>query len=194
MDEVDLFRNFRRGVAAPSAEAQRRASALLASALEEAAGQKSAARPLQGRGRRRLVAFAAAVVVVVVGTASAFGTARGIFGTGQHVEISMFELTGRKGDLDLNLLFRSVGPRTWKVVSGTGQYARISGGGRVSRVGGRGRAHSARLVGFLTHLGAKQRVAIMIKGRPNGVFVLTPLQSGVLRRDSGTASFVGSRG
>jgi hypothetical protein len=107
----------------------------------------------------------------------------------------MFERAGRKGDLDLNLLFRSVGPRTWKVVNGTGQYARITGGGRVPQVGGRGRAHSARLVGFLTRPGAaKQRVAITIKGRPNGVFVLTPLQTGVLRRDSGAASFVGSRG
>ena len=33
---------------------------------------------------------------------------------------------------------------------------------------------------------ANQRVAITMKGRPQGVFVLTPLQPGFLKRDSGT--------
>ena len=44
MDELDLFRNFRRGVATPSADAQRRASARLASALDEVVGREKAAR------------------------------------------------------------------------------------------------------------------------------------------------------
>ena len=35
---------------------------------------------------------------------------------------------------------------------------------------------------------AKQRVAISMKGLANGTFVLTPLQAGKLKRDSGTVS------
>ena len=35
---------------------------------------------------------------------------------------------------------------------------------------------------------APQRVVITEKGRPFGVFVLTPLQPGILKRDSGTVS------
>jgi hypothetical protein len=37
---------------------------------------------------------------------------------------------------------------------------------------------------------AKQRVAINAKNLANGQFVLTPLQSGALKRDSGTANIV----
>ena len=37
---------------------------------------------------------------------------------------------------------------------------------------------------------AKQRVAISMKNPGNGTFVLTPLQSGTLKRDSGTVSGV----
>ena len=37
---------------------------------------------------------------------------------------------------------------------------------------------------------AKQRVAISMKGLENGTFVLTPLQAGTLKRDSGTVSLV----
>ena len=37
---------------------------------------------------------------------------------------------------------------------------------------------------------AKQRVAISMKGLPNGTFVLTPLQAGTLKPDSGTVSIV----
>jgi hypothetical protein len=33
---------------------------------------------------------------------------------------------------------------------------------------------------------AKQRAVITIKGRPQGVFALTPLETGILKRDSGT--------
>ena len=64
MDEMDLFRNFRRGVAAPSAEAQRRASARLASALDAAVDGEKAARLRHSRRRWSLVALA---VVILVG-------------------------------------------------------------------------------------------------------------------------------
>ncbi len=51
------------------------------------------------------------------------------------------------------------------------------------------RAWHARLEGFVTRPGeAPQRVVITEKGRPFGVFVLTPLQPGILKRDSGTVS------
>lgn len=190
MDEVDLFRNFRRGVAAVSADAQRRASARLASALDEGVRRERVARVRHGGRRRRLVVLAAAVLVVVVGTASAFGTVRGIFGEGQrHVEVGVFECKGKQGSLQLHLLFPSVGARSWKVVRGTGQYAKVTGGGRIPEVGGHAGAWRARLVGFLTRPdAAKQRVAIAIRGRPKGVFALAPRQSGALRRDSGTQS------
>ena len=63
MNELDLFRDFCRGVAAPSAEAQRRASARLASALDEVVGREKAARLRHGRRRWPLVALAAAILV-----------------------------------------------------------------------------------------------------------------------------------
>ena len=73
MDEMDLFRNFRRGVAAPSAEAQRRASARLASALDGVVGREKAARSRHGRRRWPLVALAAAILVGGLLVAPAFG-------------------------------------------------------------------------------------------------------------------------
>jgi Tol biopolymer transport system component len=62
MDELDLFRNFRRGVATPSANAQRRASARLESALDEVVGREKAARLRHGRRRWPVVAIAVAIV------------------------------------------------------------------------------------------------------------------------------------
>jgi hypothetical protein len=54
-------------------------------------------------------------------------------------------------------------------------------------MGGHAQAWHAGLAGFVSRPGeAKQRVVITMKGRPNGVFVLTPLQPGFLKRDSGT--------
>jgi hypothetical protein len=41
---------------------------------------------------------------------------------------------------------------------------------------------------------AKQRVVITMKGRPQGVFVLTPLQPGFLKRDSGTHEHTATTG
>ena len=63
MNELDLFRDFCRGVAAPSAEAQRRASARLASALDEVVGREKAARLRKGRRRWPLAAVAAVILV-----------------------------------------------------------------------------------------------------------------------------------
>jgi len=189
MDELDLFRNFRRGVAAPTTDAHRRASVRLASALEAVPGRVRPARAHRD-GRRRLVALAAAVLVVVVGTASAFGTVRGIFREGQgHVVGARIPCEGKRGSFYVELRFPDAGIRSWKVVPGTGRYAEITGGGRIPQVGGHARAWTARLEGFLTlRKGAKQRVVITITGRPNGGFALTPLQPGVLQRDSGTQS------
>ncbi len=62
MNELDLFRDFCRGVAAPSAEAQRRASARLASALDEVVGREKAARLRLGRRRWPVAAIAVAIV------------------------------------------------------------------------------------------------------------------------------------
>ena len=63
MVELDLFRNFRRRVAAPSADAQRRASARLASALDEVVGREKADHLRRGRRRWPLVAIAAAILI-----------------------------------------------------------------------------------------------------------------------------------
>jgi Tol biopolymer transport system component len=63
MNELDLFRDFSRGVAAPSAEAQRRASALLSGAFDEVVGRDKAARSRHVRRRWTLVALAAVILV-----------------------------------------------------------------------------------------------------------------------------------
>ena len=77
----------------------------------------------------------------------------------------------------------------------TGQYVEVTGRGRVVRIGGHKQAWSARLEGFVTRPGeAKQRVVITMKGRPEGVFVLTPLEPGVLKRDSGTLVYTYATG
>ena len=80
-------------------------------------------------------------------------------------------------------------------VSATGQYALVSGRGRIVGLGGHAQAWHARLEGFVTRPGeAKQRVVITMKGRPKGVFVLTPLKSGVLKRDAGTLTYTHATG
>ena len=190
MDELDLFRTFRRGVAAPSADAQQRASSRLASTLEEAIGRVQPTRWRHGGHRRRLGALATAALVVVVGTASAYGTARVLFREGPvHVVHARILCEGERGTFYVELRFPNTGTRSWKVVPVVGPYAQITGGGRIPRVGGHARAWRARLEGFLTlRNGARQRVVITIKGRPDGGFELTPLQPGILRRDSGTQS------
>ena len=76
MVELDLFRHFRVRAAGPSADAQRRASARLARAME---GEHAREERVGRSGRRRLFVMAAAALVVAVATASAFGTARDLF-------------------------------------------------------------------------------------------------------------------
>ena len=73
MNELDLFRDFNRGVAAPSAEAQRRASARLASALDGVVGGEKAARLHQRRRRWPLAAVAAVILVAALLVTPAFG-------------------------------------------------------------------------------------------------------------------------
>ena len=75
MNELDLFRDFNRGVAAPSAEAQRRASARLASALDEVVGGEQPARSRHRRRRWSLVSLAVVILVggLVVAPASGIG-------------------------------------------------------------------------------------------------------------------------
>jgi hypothetical protein len=159
-----------------------------------------------GRERRgrRLVGVVAALLVLVVGTASAFGTVRDLFGNGKHPgESNNFAIEGKRGTFSVRILSAGQGTgrtgRTWRLVpelspapdasstvASTGQYVRVTGRGRVVRIGGHKQGWSARLEGFVTRRGeAKQRVVITMKGRPEGVFVLTPLEPGVLKRDSG---------
>jgi hypothetical protein len=82
MNELDLFRDFRRGVAPPSSDAKDRASARLAGAIAEARMANTQRRRLRGSlahaagRRRRLILFAAGALVALVGTASAFSTVR----------------------------------------------------------------------------------------------------------------------
>ena len=210
MDELDLFRNFRQGVAAPSPDARRRASARLASALEVPMRREQATRAHHG-GRRRLLVVAAAALVVVVATASAFGTVREIFGNSPpHVQRSFYPSEGKRGSFTVRFVSMSDGAgghtREWRIlpepgwsgeasVPATGQYVHVTGRGRNPRSGGHAQAWRARLVGFMSRPGeAKQRVVITMKGRPQGVFVLTPLRPGFLKRDSGTHEHTATMG
>ena len=72
MDELDLFRSFRRGVASPSADARERAARRLAEVIEGARAPGTR----QRHNTRRTVALALAILVVGVGAAAAFGTVR----------------------------------------------------------------------------------------------------------------------
>jgi hypothetical protein len=154
-----------------------------------------------------LAALAAAVLVVFVSTASAFGTVHDLFGNGKpHVQRSFYTSEGQKGSFTVRILFMNDaagnGTSEWRivpepgwyekagVVPAAGQYVQVTGRGRVVRIGGHEQAWHARLEGFVTRPGeAKQRVVITMKGRPKGVFVLTPLELGVLKRDSGTLTY-----
>jgi hypothetical protein len=112
-----------------------------------------------------------------------------LVGKGAHIEHGLFTCKGKRGILSIGLGFRDSGTRSWGIRGGdlTGQYVEITASGKGFKVGGRGSAWNARLVGFVARPGApKQRVVIVLKGRPRGVFVLTPLEPGILKRDSGT--------
>jgi hypothetical protein len=173
------------------------------SSLEQAIDREHAAR-VRGRRRRRLAVVGAAALVLVLGTASAFGTVRGLLGNSPpHAERSFYPAAGKRGSFTVRFVSRTDGaggytrewrilpqPETWSreaSVPATGQYVRVSGRGRIVQSRGHAQGWRARLVGFMTRNGeAKQGVVITMKGRPMGVFVLTPLQTGFLKRDSGT--------
>ena len=167
-----------------------------------------------GRGRerrgRRLVGVVAALLVLVVGTASAFGV-RDLFANQPHAQRSFYPTEGKRGSFTIRFVSMrdAAGDKTgeWRIlpepqsyaesvsVPATGQYVQVSGRGQIVRARGHAQAWSARLVGFMSHPGeAKQRVVITMKGRPKGVFVLTPLQPGFLKRDSGTHEHTATMG
>jgi hypothetical protein len=117
--------------------------------------------------------------------------------TNEHIEYISFPSKGKLGRFTVVLLFGSSGTRTWRFASSapdalptsgqSGQYAQITGGGGRFPAGGHQAAWFARLFGVVSRPGAaKQRVLIKLKGRAKGVFVLTPLEPGVLKPDSGT--------
>ena len=110
MDELDLFRNFRRGVATPSADAQRRAFARLATALEEATGREQAAHLHQGRRRWRAVALAAVILMAVLLITPAF-----TFGIGDRL-LSLIQ--GKQTRVDVSTPAWSPDGRTIVFVSG----------------------------------------------------------------------------
>ena len=118
---------------------------------------------------------------------------------GQHIGHGWFPSKGKRGSFTIDVQVRDSGTlpikrtRSWVFGSypigamTTGQYTQVIGGGGRIVSGGRQAGSYTRLFGRVSHPGgAKQRVLIKFKGRPNGVFVLTPLESGVLKRDSGT--------
>jgi hypothetical protein len=111
----------------------------------------------------------------------------------EHIEHGWFPSKGKRGSFTVELRFGSSGTRSWRLrsfdpqLAMTGQYAQITGGGGRFPAGGHQAAWYARLFGAVSRPGAaKQRVLITLKGKPNGVFVLTPLEPGMLKRDSGT--------
>jgi hypothetical protein len=121
--------------------------------------------------------------------------------THEHIEWVHFESKGKLGRFTVVLLFGSSGTRTWEfqmpysnpdnsgstVHPRTGQYKQITGGGGHFPAGGHQAGWYARVFGTVSRPGgAKQRVLITLKGRSNGTFVLTPLEPGLLKRDSGT--------
>ena len=158
-----------------------------------------------------LVVLVAAVVLTTVAAASAAFTAGASLpsyrlATGEHIGHHWFPSKGKRGSFTIDLRVRDSNTlpnkrtRSWRFdkfglagPTGTGQYAQISGGGgRLVRGGHKAGAY-ARLFGWVSRPGAaKQRVLITLKGRPNGVFVLRPLEPGVLERDSGTQHSYGT--
>jgi hypothetical protein len=150
------------------------------------------------RRERRLVAVVAALLVLVVGTASAFGTVRDLLGYGTRGGEALHAMQGKRGSFFLReVSITDVGDRSrgWRIevvpgpapggLASTGQYAHVTGHGRYVPIRS---PRSWRLEGFVTRPGeATQRVVITEKGGDvQGVFVLTPLEPGILKRDSGT--------
>jgi hypothetical protein len=121
----------------------------------------------------------------------------------EHIGHLWLPSKGKRGSFIVDLRGRSSGTppnlrttRSWRLGildTPTGQYAQVTGGGGRYTSGGHRDWWYARLSGTVSRPGAaKQRVIIMLKGRPNGVFWLTPLEPGVLKRDSGTYDSFGT--
>ena len=70
---------------------------------------RRAGRTRERRGRR-LAAVVAALLVLVVGTASAFGTVRGLFGDEQHVARFFFASEGKRGSFGVRILSVDLDP------------------------------------------------------------------------------------
>ena len=133
MNELDLFRDFRRGVAPPSGDAKGRASARLAGAIAGAHMASTDRRRLRGSpahagGRRRsLVLLAAGALVALVGTASAFSTVRDLIldREAQSVDYCIGSALRPKV-----ISFRSTdGVRLHGLLLGSGQNAIVLGAG-----------------------------------------------------------------
>lgn len=88
MDELDLFRSFNRGAAHPSAEAQRRASSLLARAMESETAQGDGVR----WSRRRFGGQVVAVRLVLVAATVAVAAAVALFLTAPWSSSPSFDL------------------------------------------------------------------------------------------------------
>ena len=160
-----------------------------------------------------LVVLVAAVVLTTVAAASPAYTASASHpsqrvAANEHIGHGWFPSKGKRGSFTLDLRVRDVysgtlpikRTRSWRFdkfglagPAGTGQYAQITGGGGRLVRGGHQAGAYVRLFGRVSRPGgAKQRVLITLKGRPNGVFVLRPLEPGVLKRDSGTQHSFGT--
>src|SRR5262245_48361040 len=165
--------------------------------LEQAIDRDLAARTRRARRGRRVFVIAVATLLVALGAASAFGAAHHFLGESKHVYHGVLPAQGKMGDVTIHLMFGST--RRWEIrpvafVPGgggppSGQYVDVTGGGRVVQVGGHQQSWRARLEGFVARAGsAKQRVVVIIRGRPNGFFVIRPLQDGAVHADSGSQS------
>jgi hypothetical protein len=166
---------------------------------------------LRGAGRdrrgRRLVAVVVALLVLVVGTASAFGTVRDLLGFGSRPAEALYTLQGKRGSFFLRdepILETKDLPRRWRIevvprvaqgaLASSGQYSHVTGSGWYVQFRPIRSPRLPRLVGFVTRPGeAAQRIVITEKLIPEkrgvrGVFVLTPLEPGILKRDSGTVT------
>ena len=158
-----------------------------------------------GRERRgrRLVAVVAALLVLVVGTASAFGTVRGLFGDGTRGGGDVHAIEGKRGSFFLRDVFITTRRRPYdgrQPIAGLADRGCATGPAlpRASTrksPGADGMSDSAgssagvaRAPRGLRDPPGRSEAARRDheKGRPQGVFVLTPLQPGILKRDSGT--------
>jgi hypothetical protein len=155
---------------------------------------------------RGLVAVVAALLVLVVGTASAFGTVRDLLGFGSRPGDALHTLDGKRGSFFLrdDAYPDEDRSRGWRIevvprlaqggLASSGQYAHVTGSGWYVRFRPMRSPRLPRLEGIVTRPGeATQRIVITEKlitekRGVRGVFVLTPLEPGILKRDSGTVT------